>query len=157
MLLFGREIDREELACLVPDITRVAGIRSLREENGPGAGQRLIRIESGGGLSVELLPDRACDIGQVWCNGTPFGWAGPIGAAAPARLRGNTPLSGLMMTCGFDHIRQAVTDEGIAYPQHGSMTLQAATVLAAEPVWQGNACTFRVVAEATLFGLDRGH
>jgi Domain of unknown function (DUF4432) len=156
MRLFGKERSREELARLVPDITRLAGIRQLREENGAGSGQRLIRIESGGGLSVELFPDRTCDIGQVWCDGTPFCWTGPIGAATPAVLRGSTPLSGLMTACGFDHIRQPESDDGGHYPQHGSMMHQPATILAAEAMWKGDNCTFRVSAEATSFTLERG-
>ena len=154
--LFGRDLTRAELDALVPDIARLAGIRTLREENGPGAGQRLIRIESGGGLTVEILPDRTCDLGMVWCGGIPFGWAGPIGAGAPATMGANTPLSGMLTTCGFDHIRQPVMDEGRDYPQHGSMIHQPATVLRAAPVWEGDTCTFRVTAEATQFALDRG-
>lgn len=130
----------------------MSGIRQFREENGPGSGQRVIHMESGGGLVVELLPDRTCDIGRVWCDGVPFGWIGPIGTGAVPALGANTPLSGLMTTCGFDHIRQPVTDEGRAYPQHGSMMHQPATVVAAGPVDGG----LRVVAEATQFNLDRG-
>ncbi|QJR20600.1 DUF4432 family protein [Pelagibacterium halotolerans] len=156
MDLFGRQFSRDEIDALCPDITRLAGIRQFREDNGPGSGQRVIRIESGGGLGIELLPDRTCDIGQVWCNGTPFGWIGPIGTPDPSRLRGNQPLSGLMSTCGFDHIRQPEEEGGTQFPQHGSMMHQASTIVAAGPVWEEENCVFRVVAECTQFALDRG-
>ncbi len=154
--IFGALHSREDLARRVPDITRLAGIRHFREEGGPGAGTRVIRIESGGGLSVELLPDRCCDIGQVWCNATPFSWNGLIGIGDPARLAGNSPLAGLMTTCGFDHIRQPVEDDGLFWPKHGSMMHQPATILSAAPVWSGDDCVFEVVAEAALFDFDRG-
>lgn len=156
MEIFGTRLSRDSLARLVPDITCVAGIRHFREENGPGAGGRVIRIESGGGLRLDLLPDRCCDIGEAWHNGTPFGWIGPIGTGEPARMGGNSPLSGLMTTCGFDHIRQPEEDEGRRYRKHGSMMHQGAVIRSAEPVWDGDTCLFRVVAEVTEFDFDRG-
>ena len=153
MKLYGRNWKRDELAAFVPDIAKVAGIRQLAETDGPASGARLIQIDSGAGLRIELLPDRCCDIGQVWCNDVPFGWAGPIGMSGTASVGDNTTLSGLMSTCGFDHIRQPTTDEGRAYPLHGRMARMPARIAACASVWDGDDCTFRVVAEATQFVL----
>lgn len=153
--LFGARTEAP-VGDLVPDLFRLAGITQYRLDNGPGAGQRLIRIDNAAGLSVELLPDRGLDIGQVRCKGVPFGWMGPIGMADPARLRGNQPLSGLMSTCGFDHIRQPETDQGHAYPLHGGMVHQPATVLMAAPVDEVNETLFRIEAEVTQYALDLG-
>jgi len=154
--LFGKSLSHKELNKLVPDVTRVAGIRQFREDNGAASDRRLIRIESGGGLSVELLPDRALDIGQVWCNGIPFAWTGPIGNSDPGVLGTNTPLTGLMTTCGFEHIRHPETEDGVTYPQHGSMMHQPATLLRAAPVWAGESCVFRIEAAVTQFSLQTG-
>lgn len=156
MKVFGAELDRTTLDRLVPDVNAIGGIRHFREENGAGSGQRVIRIESGGGLSVELLPDRTCDIGMVWCMGIPFGWAGPMGAGQPRALGSNSPLSGMMTTCGFDHIRQPETDRGRAFPLHGAMMHQPASILSAEPQWTGDDCVYTVRAVATQFALDSG-
>lgn len=150
--IFGHRLDRKAIDRLIPDLFKIAGVRHYREDNGPGTGQRIIRIESGGGLSVELFPDRTCDIGQVWCGKTPFGWVGPIGAGTPSALGANQPLSGLMSTCGFDHIRQPEAP----FPMHGSMRHQPATISLAGPVEVEGQWRFRVMAEATQFSLDRG-
>lgn len=155
MKLFGSTIRPEDVDRLVPDLHKLAGIRQFREENGAGAGMRVIRVESGGGLSVEILPDRALDIGQVWCDGVPFGWTGPIGAARPAHLNGNQPLSGLMSICGFDHIRQP-EDDGRAFPKHGNITLQPAELRLAAPVETERGTVLRVEAVMRLFDLRHG-
>lgn len=154
--LLGETRDRAEWDVLLPDLARIADIRQFREENGPNSGQRVIRVETGGGLSVELLPDRCCDIGQVWMRGLPFGWTGPIGLSEPARLRGNLPLSGLMTTCGFDHIRQPVTEAEQSFPMHGSMMHQGATIRAAGLAWEQGQGLLRIEAEVTSFTLGYG-
>lgn len=154
--IFGREVAPAELDALVPDVFKLAGIRHFREDNGAGSGQRIIRIESGGGLAVELLPDRTCDIGQVWQGKIPFGWIGPIGTADPAGLNANQPLSGLMSTCGFDHIRQPERDGDLSYPLHGSMRHQSSTILFAGPVETERGPVLQVIAEAVQFSLQAG-
>ncbi len=153
MKLYGRNWKREELAALIPDIAKVAGIRQFTETDGPASGARLIQIDSGGGLRVELLPDRCCDIGQVWCNDVPFGWAGPIGMSGTDSVGESTTLSGLMSTCGFDHIRQPDTDEGRSYPLHGRMARMPARIVSCASDSDGDDCNFRVLAEATQFVL----
>lgn len=154
--LFGVSVSREELDALVPSLWPLVGVRYFREDNGPGAGQRILRIDNGGGLSIELLPDRTCDLGQVWCGAIPFGWMGPIGIATPAALGRNSSLAGLMTTCGFDHIRQPDSDGGVDYPLHGSMMHRPATILAAGLVEDEGTTLVRVVAEATQFSLATG-
>ena len=154
--LFGRPDPGPGIVDLVPDLHRLTGIAQYRLENGPGSGQRMIRIDNAAGLSVELLPDRGLDLGQVRCNGVPFGWIGPIGIADPSRLRGNQSLSGLLSTCGFDHIRQPETDAGQSYPLHGGMVHQPATVLMAAPVEDDGETLFRIEAEVVQYGLAHG-
>ncbi|MGV0820261.1 DUF4432 family protein [Martelella sp. AMO21009] len=155
MKLYGRNWKRDELDALIPDIAKVAGIRQFAETDGPASGARLIQIDSGGGLRVELLPDRCCDIGQVWCNDVPFGWTGPIGMSGTHSVGENTSLSGLMSTCGFDHIRQPDTDEGRSYPLHGRMARMPAKIVSCVSDWDGDNCNFRVLAEATQFVLGQ--
>lgn len=154
--LFGHHLSRAELARRLPDIAELAGIRHLSETDGTGRGQRVLQVETGGGLRIDLLPDRCCDIGRAWAGGVPFGWIGAMGVPDPASIKDNTSLSGLLTTCGFDHIRQPEDDEGRHYPMHGGMLHMPARLLSAEPVWMGDECVFRIVAEATQMAFDRG-
>ncbi|WP_454855243.1 DUF4432 family protein [Rhizobium binxianense] len=117
---------------------------------------RLLQIDSGGGLRIDLLPDRCCDIGQVWCDNIPFGWISPMGTAAPYAIGANTALSGLMATCGLDHIRQPETDGGRSFPLHGNMMHMRSEIVATDAVWEGDECLFRVKAQVTQFHLNHG-
>lgn len=156
VMLFGQTFTKQELGRHVPDLMQVAGFKHLTVDDGTGRGSRLLQIDSGGGLRIDLLPDRCCDIGQVWCDNIPFGWISPMGTAAPFAARSNTALSGLMSTCGFDHIRQPDTDNGHPFPLHGNMMHIPAKIIATDTVWTGEECLFRIKAEITQFDLNHG-
>lgn len=68
VMLFGQSFTKQELGRVFPDLLHVAGFKKLTMDDGAGRGTRLQQIDSGGGLRVDLLPDRCCDIGQVWCE-----------------------------------------------------------------------------------------
>lgn len=108
-----------------------AALRQLRLDGGPADGSRLIEVANAAGLTVDLLPDRCLDLGQVRLNGLPFAWVGPNGLAPAAPGEMDQALGGLMCTCGFDHIRQPEAQGGRRYPLHGSMSLRRAQVEAA--------------------------
>ncbi|MGK6317476.1 DUF4432 family protein [Neorhizobium sp. DT-125] len=156
VMLFGQIFTKQELGRVFPDLMHVAGFKRLTIDDGSGRGMRLLQIDSGGGLRIDLLPDRCCDIGQVWCDNIPFGWISPMGTSAPHAIGENNALSGLMATCGFDHIRQPETDEGRRFPLHGNMVHMPATIIATDTVWDGDECLFRVKAEMTQFNLNHG-
>lgn len=156
VMLFGQAFTKQELGRVFPDLMRVAGFRKLTVDDGAGRGMRLLQIDSGGGLRIDLLPDRCCDIGQVWCDNIPFGWINPMGTPAAYAIGENNALSGLMATCGFDHIRQPETDEGCSFPLHGNMMHMPATIVATDTVWDGDECLFRTRAEVTQFNLNYG-
>jgi hypothetical protein len=74
---------------------------------------RALAFSTGGGLDFWALADRALDIGPLWFRGAQLGWQAPSGFASPALLnrlddggRGvERWFSGLLMTCGLDHLR----------------------------------------------------
>ncbi|KEQ02634.1 DUF4432 family protein [Pseudorhizobium pelagicum] len=154
--LFGQTFTKKELGRLFPDLMQVAGFKAVTVEDGAGRGTRLLQVDSGGGLRIDLLPDRCCDIGQVWCDNIPFGWINPMGTPAHYAIGENNPLSGLMSTCGFDHIRQPEKDNGRSFPLHGNMTHMPARIIATDTIWDGDECMFRVKAEVTQFNLNYG-
>ncbi len=134
-------------------------LRSLRFDGGPEDGARLIEVENAAGLSVDLLPDRCLDLGLVRYRGAPFGWIGPSGLAPARPGEMDQALGGLLCTCGFDHIRQPVTEGARTFPLHGSMSLRRARVTAAHLLGDGSAEIRATVSHGTLSGqswrLDR--
>lgn len=156
VMLFGQTFTKQELGRVFPDLMHVAGFKKLTVDDGSGRGMRLLQIDSGGGLRIDLLPDRCCDIGQVWCDNVPFGWISPMGTPVPSIIGENNALSGLMATCGFDHIRQPETDEGRSFPLHGNMMHMPSKIIATDTIWDRDECLFRVKAEVTQFNLNYG-
>lgn len=134
-------------------------LRSLRFDGGAEDGARLIEVENNAGLSVDLLPDRCLDLGLVRYRGAPFGWLGENGLAPARPGEMDQALGGLLCTCGFDHIRQPVTEGARHFPLHGSMSLRRARVTAAHLLGDGSAEIRATVAHGTLSGqswrLDR--
>ena len=151
--LFGQDFTRADLERLCPDVERLFGLEAYTVSDGPARGTRSLRLEAGAGLRVELLPDRLCDIGAVWCDDVPFHWAGPAGAARAGTAGTGTTLYGLMQTCGFDHIRQPETVEGVAYPLHGGMLHLPARLRSASVEWHGDDPCFVIRARATHHSL----
>lgn len=128
------------------------GIRRLRFDGGAEGDMRLIEVRNRAGLSVELLPDRCLDVGLVRLAGVPFGWIGPNGLQAGRGPGGefDQALGGLLATCGFDHVRAAITEGGRHFPQHGTMALRPAVVEEAGPGEDGSGeAAFRVRARVT--------
>ena len=145
----------------IGDPSQIASVRHLRFDSGPAAGERLIEVRNAVGLCVNLLPDRCLDLGQVWMKGVPFSWMGQ--PALPSIRTGaslDTALGGLMATCGFDHIRQPETHDGISYPLHGSMCLHPVDSVTVEPTQIGepivlHAQMVRTGANGARYMLDR--
>jgi hypothetical protein len=121
--VFG--IDRGEALRRVGTLRQLARVDSLVEADGPERGARRLRMISGGGLEVELHPDRCLDIGNVTVDGTPVAWMSPTGVAAPGLYdpRGSEWLrtfgGGLLATCGLDTFGPPDVDAGQALGQHG--------------------------------------
>jgi hypothetical protein len=128
------------------DLEAYAGVRLVTLGDGHERGVRVLEFRSGGGLEFEVVVDRGFDVGRLSVNGQACSWHSPTGLRAPwlhdrssdggqGFLRG---FSGLLMTCGLDHIRQpeAVAAESplhpsgtIDHPLHGNGTLLAGQLL----------------------------
>lgn len=119
-------------------LAQLARLEEVVAEQGPGRGARRILIESGGGLTLELLPDRALDVGAASFRGVPLAWHSATGFAAPALVenRGTGWLGtfggGLLATCGLDAYGPPSEVGGAEYPMHGRVGAVPATVTRAE-------------------------
>lgn len=115
-------------------LDQLARVDSFSVENGPARGSRRIRMVTGGGLDVELLPDRALDIGHVSYKGTPLAWISPVGMTSPHRYESHGTEwlrsfgGGLLATCGLDTFGPFSEDEGQDFPMHGRIGQIPATV-----------------------------
>ena len=154
-------VDAATLRARVGDLRQLAAVRRIVLDDGPERGVRALAFTTGGGLDFWALADRTLDIGSLWWRGMPIAWQGLNGYRAPALYdaadeggRGfNRSFSGLVVTCGLDHIRQPVS----GHPLHGRLPFTPVRLLAygedwerAEPVLfcEGEATQARLHGEA---------
>jgi hypothetical protein len=141
----------------VGSVAQVARIDSFMELDGVAFGARRLRIVNGGGLEIELHPDRALDIGRVTINGVAVAWLAAPGMTGPATTRQmgtewlQTFGGGLLATCGLDSFGPPVDDEYGHAGMHGSIGHMRATVLRAE-VTDDEVIVEAEVRQSVVFG-----
>lgn len=120
----------------VGDTGQVARADSFVVADGPSRGARLLRMVSGGGVEIDVHPDRCLDIGQVTWNGMPLAWITPAGFT-PSWTQDHTDTGwlrgfggGLVATCGLDSFGVPSTCGGQNYGLHGRIGASPATVTA---------------------------
>lgn len=126
-------------------------------DDGPSRGSRVFRLVSGGGLELELHPDRALDLGRVTYRGVPLAWLSPTGFSAPglAEPSGDgwvrTWGGGLLSTVGLDSFGPSGTDGTEKFGTHGRIGTQPATVTRCEIV-DNTLVVEAEVRQVTAFG-----
>lgn len=149
--------DGQRLRERIGSLAQVIRVDSFVEAEGPAAGARRLRLVNGGGLEIEVHPDRALDIGQVTMNGTPFAWTSPTGITGPdaAEPAGSGWLrtfgGGLLATCGLDTFGPPASDVGDELGQHGRIGTQRAIITRADATEKG-VVVEGVVRQARVFG-----
>lgn len=123
----------------VGSIGQVARAEELTFTQGAARGTRVIRVDTGGGLAVDVLPDRALDLGAMTFRGMPLSWIAPPGFAHPAFASQSgtdwlrTFGGGMLTTCGLDAYGPPSVDrDGARYPMHGRISSTPATVTRVE-------------------------
>lgn len=171
--IFGSEMSAAALRERTGDLTSVAGVREVVLGNGVERGVRAVQLRSAAGLEVEVLVDRALDLGSARFRGVPFGWRSGNGFRHPGLHEHNDEgglswlraLDGLLVSGGLDHtlFGDEVDATQYGYPPkqtvshglHGRLTAIPGRLLEAGEVWDGEHCTLRVrgeVVQATSFG-----
>jgi len=171
--IFGQSFTRRELARHLGDPAQAFGVDLVVYDDGPERGLRALRLRTGGGLEAEILVDRAMDVGAMSLFGVPLGWRSGNGFRHPwlhehdaeNGLGWLRSFSGLMNTCGLDHI-MGMAEETAAhfdYPYrakvshgiHGRVAFTPARLEGYGVAWEGDQGVLFAegrVRQVTMFG-----
>jgi len=173
--LFGQTLSRREVSERSGMLSQFAGVRLMTLGDGVERGIRLLEFRTGSGLRFTVLVDRAMDIAECEHNGRAIGWHSPAGFRHPALheyegeggLAWARSFSGLLVTCGLDHIlfMNEVSAESYFYgPKptvqhslHGRVGTIPARLTGYGESWDGDRCTLwaeGVVQQSAVFGED---
>src|SRR5690606_29592682 len=99
---------------LAPGLRRLVGaadqlvtVTKAVLDEGPGWGSPILTVRNPGGISFDVLLDRAMDIGWADAVGVPLAWRSPRGPVSSARYEPQgagwvrTFAGGLLSTCGL--------------------------------------------------------
>lgn len=155
-----RAADVQRLRRLTGDLAQVASVRPVVLDDGPERGVRALAFRNGGGLDFWALTDRSLDIGLLWWRGGPVAFQSPTGFVHPALIdregeggRGfGRGFSGLLVTCGLDHIRQPAAGQ----PMHGRFAYAPARLLSHGEDWDAEEPVLFATGEArqAAFGAE---
>ena len=173
--LYGQRLTRRETAERAGALSQFAGVRLMTLGDGVERGIRMLEFRTGTGLRFTALVDRALDIADCEFRGQAIGWHSPAGFRHPslheyegeAGLAWTRSFSGLMLTCGLDHILSGaeVPADSYNYPGrpsvthslHGRVSTIPARLTGYGETWDGDACRLwaeGIVQQATVFGED---
>lgn len=169
--LYGRQWTRAELARRVGRLEQVAGARLVTLGDGGERGVRVVELRTGTGFEVDVLVDRALDVGRAELRGMPLGWQSGVGFDGPWFAEHNalgwlrTWGGGLLTTCGIEHALGGAEDTAAQYhyePKeteshglHGRVSNRPATLRGYGERWEGDECVLYVEGEvrvASVFG-----
>ena len=173
LTVFGRTFSRRELARRVGDFSQIFGVELLTHSDGRERAVRVLRFRTGSGLSFDIMVDRAMDLGGMSFRGVAIGWHSPTGFRSPwlhevdaeDGLGWLRSFSGMMNSCGLDHIMGATEDtaEHYCYPDrarvfhtlHGRISYQPARLTGYGEHWDGDRCYLYAdgeIRQAAMYG-----
>jgi len=173
--LYGRTLTRRQIAERVGMLSQFAGVRLMTLGDGVERGIRMLEFRTGSGLRFTALIDRALDIGDCEFKGQAIGWHSPSGFRHPGLhdyegedgLAWARSFSGLLVTCGLDHILgpSTVPADNYGYPGrktvkhalHGRVGTIPARLTGYGESWDGDRCVLwaeGVVQQSAVFGED---
>jgi hypothetical protein len=173
--LFGTTHNRRELAARTGALSQFAGVQLATLGDGVERGIRRLEFRTGTGLRFTVLVDRAMDIAECEHNGRAVGWHSPSGFRNPALheyegeggLGWFRSMSGLLITCGLDHVLFMHDDPAghyhytprttVSSSLHGRIGTIPARLTGYGERWDGDECVLwaeGVVQQATVFGED---
>ncbi len=173
--LYGQTMSRRALAERTGALSQFAGVRLMTLGDGVERGVRQLEFRTGTGLRFTVLIDRAMDIAECEHGGRAVGWHSPSGFRHPGlhEYEGEGGLgwfrsfSGLMVTCGLDHVLFMHDDpadhyfygprKSVSSSLHGRVGTIPAKLTGYGERWEGDDCILwaeGVVQQSTVFGED---
>jgi hypothetical protein len=173
--LYGQRLSRRQVAERAGMLSQFAGVRLMTLEDGVERGIRMLEFRTGTGLRFTVLIDRALDIADCEYRGQPIGWHSPSGFRHPGlhEYEGEQGLawvrsfSGLLVTCGLDHILgpAEVPAASYNYPGkstvrhslHGRVSTIPARLTGYGETWDGDRCILwaeGIVQQSAMFAED---
>jgi hypothetical protein len=173
--LYGRQHSRRQVAERSGSLSQFAGVRLMTLGDGLERGIRMLEFRTGTGLRFTALIDRALDLADCEFNGMAIGWHSPAGFRNPGLheyegeggLAWARSFSGLLITCGLDHIlfmNEVPADNYVYSPKktvshslHGRVGTIPARLNGYGERWEGDRCYLwaeGVIQQAAVFGED---
>lgn len=171
--LYGRSLSRRDLAMRSGALAAFGGVRLVTLGDGVERGVRMLEFRTGSGLRFTVMVDRGMDIAECEHKGRAIGWHSPAGFRNPAlhEPEGEGGLgflrsfSGLLATCGLDHVGFMAEEPGDQYTYgprktvrhsiHGRISMVPARLTGYGEHWDGDRCVLWAegsVQQAALFG-----
>jgi len=171
----GRTYTRREIAERSGMLSQFAGVRLMELSDGVERGIRMLEFRTGSGLRFTALVDRALDIADCEFKGQAIGWNSPAGFRHPGLheyegeggLAWARSFSGLLVTCGLDHIlfmNEVPADTYVYSPKptvshslHGRVGTIPAKLTGYGEEWRGDECVLwaeGIVQQSAVFGED---
>ncbi|MCW6508596.1 aldose 1-epimerase family protein [Lichenifustis flavocetrariae] len=171
--LYGRALSRHDLARRAGALAQFAGVRLMTLGDGVERGIRMLEFRTGSGLRFTVMVDRGMDLAECEHKGRAIGWHSPAGFRNPAlhEPEGEGGLgflrsfSGLLATCGLDHVGFMAEEPADQYnygPRktvrhsiHGRISMVPARLTGYGERWEGDRCILwaeGIVQQAALFG-----
>lgn len=175
VVLNGQSLTRRQVSERSGMLSQFAGVRLVTLGDGVERGIRMLEFRTGSGLRFTVLVDRAMDIAECAHNGRAIGWHSPAGFRHPGLheyegeggLAWARSFSGLMVTCGLDHILfmnevPAETyhyspKQTVSHSLHGRIGTIPARLTGYGESWDGDSCTLwaeGIVQQSAVFGED---
>ena len=143
----------------VGSLRQLAGTRHSILTNGGAGGVRAIDVNTGGGLSYTILPDRGLDISLASFRGLNIAYLSPQEELSASYYNCHkdewlrTFFAGLLTTCGPVNFGPACTEGNVSYGIHGRFNVTPATsVCDLSDVEQGVIAISGSIANYVLFG-----
>ncbi len=173
--LYGLSLPRREISRRAGMLSQFAGVRLMTLDDGVERGIRMLEFRTGTGFRFTVLVDRALDVADCEYRGAAIGWHSPSGFRHPGlhEYEGEGGLgflrsfSGLLVTCGLDHILFMHSDpaDHYHYPHrktvdssiHGRVAFIPARLTGYGERWDGDECTLwceGIVQQSAVFGED---
>lgn len=173
--LNGRTYTRREIAERAGMLSQFAGVRLMELSDGVERGIRMLEFRTGSGLRFTALVDRALDIADCEFKGQAIGWNSPAGFRHPGLheyegeggLAWARSFSGLLVTCGLDHILFMNTvpadtyvyspKRTVSHSLHGRVGTIPARLTGYGEEWRDDECVLwaeGVVQQSAVFGED---